>query len=75
VKDGFFWLVVGLRGLVDAGSFSSGTLPMSLFSYAGVEKVRWLACVEFDVLVLLVDGWNGGLLRSIFGISSLGTLV
>jgi hypothetical protein len=79
VKDGFFWPAVGdvveVCELANVGSGSSGTLPMSLFPYAGVEKVRWLDCVEFGVLVLLVDGWKDGLLRSTLGIASVGTLV
>lgn len=51
VKDGFLCSAVGdvvvLGGSPGAGSGTSGTLPMLLFPYAGVEKVRLPSCAVF----------------------------
>jgi hypothetical protein len=60
VNDGFCCSVVEdageVRGSAGAGKFSSGTLPMLLLPYAGVENVRWFCGVTLGVLVLLKDG-------------------
>lgn len=60
MDDGFCCSVVGDAGEMHesagAENFSSGTLPMLLLPYAGVENVRWFCGAALGVAVLLKDG-------------------